>query len=50
MQKYKPKRLPVGHSDFHNIICQKLYFVDKTFFINEVINTSSQAVVITQTT
>ena len=48
MQKYKPKRLPVGHSDFHNIICQKLYFVDKTFFINEIINTSSQAVVITR--
>ena len=48
MHEYINKKLPIGYSDFKMIIEENMYFVDKTYFINAIINTSGQAIVITR--
>lgn len=40
------KRQPVGIDDFKKIIQEDLYFVDKTLFIKEIIDDSSQIILI----
>ncbi len=40
------KKLPIGVSDFKFLIDQDYYYVDKTLFIKEVIETSSQVILI----
>jgi Predicted AAA-ATPase/PD-(D/E)XK nuclease superfamily len=46
---YDPRRLPVGYSDFSDLIRHQLDFVDKTLFIKEVFdNTGTQVSVITR--
>lgn len=42
------KRQPIGVDDFKHIIDNNLFFVDKTLFIKEIIDDSSQVVMITR--
>lgn len=42
------KRQPIGVDDFKHIIDNNLFFVDKTLFIKEIIDDSSQVVLITR--
>jgi hypothetical protein len=41
-------KLPIGVSDFKEIIDSKLYFVDKTLFIKDIIDDSSKVLLITR--
>ncbi len=42
----KKKRLPVGISDFKNIIEENYYFVDKSLFIKDVLNDDSKIILL----
>ena len=41
-------RLPIGYSDFATVVREKMNFVDKTLFIKEVFDSTSQVSIITR--
>ncbi|BDU49611.1 AAA family ATPase [Haliovirga abyssi] len=47
MEKNKKKRLPIGISDFKTVIEKDMYYVDKSMFIKDVID-SGQVILITR--
>lgn len=42
------KRFNIGDSDFKNLIENNNYYIDKTLFIEEVINTQKQVLLISR--
>jgi hypothetical protein len=48
MGETRKKRMPIGISNYKNLIDRNAYFVDKTLFIRDIINDESEAVVFTR--
>lgn len=45
MTKHK---FPIGHSDFKKMVISYEYFIDKTLFIEEILSSAEEAILITR--
>ncbi|HHY24646.1 MAG TPA: AAA family ATPase, partial [Clostridiaceae bacterium] len=48
MENIRKKGMPIGISDYKNLIDRNAYYVDKTLLIKDIINDKSETIVLTR--